>query len=501
MEEITFDKEGRDKLIEGINKLNRAVSSTLGPSGKTVIIPANDTYDEYIVTKDGVSVANSIVLKDPIENIGAKLIKQAAQNTVDEAGDGTTTSTVLATAFINNLKDFDTKDINKAFDEIIPKVIDELKKNSRQLNHEDIKYVATISANNDSQIGELIQQAYDFSNIIKVEEGGDVDELECVSGMSLDVTYFSKKFITNPRKAEVDLIEPYVLLLDGKLDNFKAFEQVIISIAQENKPLLIITEHVHDNPLRYMESNKLSGNLDVCIIKAPGYSKHRKDLLRDISDFTGASLITDFSKTYNTNILGKLKSVKVTRTNSILVKHDDVDITEFLDTLKELSKSTELEAIDKKLIDERIVNLTGKVATIKVGARSEIERKERKDRYDDAVLAVACALEEGIVEGGGKALYYSIKSFCKNIDIDIKDTISLVNLETIQGQIAFSLLSPYNKIIENGSKINLLGNMFDLNIIDPLKVTRCALENAASVAKTILSTQTIVLNSNTWKHQ
>jgi len=495
--EIEFEKEGRDKMLAGINKLERAVGSTMGPNGKTVIIPDTEKYGEYKITKDGVSVANSIVFKDPVENIGAKLIKQAAQLTVDQAGDGTTTATVLATAFINNLKDFNSNEINKAFDEIIPKVIDELRKNSRQLKQEDIKHVATISANNDSKIGDIIQEAYNFSNIIKVEEGGDTDNLECIEGMSLPVSYLSKKFITNKRKAEVEQEEPFVLILDGKLENLKSFEQPIKQIASENGKLLIITEHVHENILRLLETNFLSGSLNVCVIKAPGYSKHRKDLLKDISDFTGAAVINDFNKPYNSSILGKLKSLKVTKTNSILVKHEDIDITESIDNLKsQLSYS--LDALDKSLLEQRITNLTGKVATIKVGGRSEIEMKERKDRYDDAVLAVACALEEGIVEGAGEALKlasWSVRT----------ESIYNKSIEEIGLILLYSLEAPQYKIKDNGASLLnettndfKIDNYFNNNIIDPLKVTRCALENAVSVAKTILSTEAIVLSHTEW---
>lgn len=503
MEEIYFDKEGRDKLLNGINKLNQAVGSTMGPMGKTVIIPDKDNPGKYKVTKDGVSVANSIRFKDAVEDIGAELIKQAANKTVDEAGDGTTTSTVLATAFVNNLKDFNSININKAFDEIIPKVIEELRKNSRQLKNEDIKYVATISANNDMEIGSLIQQAYDFSSIIKVEEGGDKDKLELIEGMSLNTSYISKDFITNKRKGESELNNPHVLLLEAKLDNIKPFIHIIETIAERNEELLIITEHVHESILRRLEDNVVNRGLKLSIIKSPGFSKHRKDLLKDISTFIGAHLINDLSVNYSMDVLGRLKSFKASKNTSILIKEDNIDLTNIIEELKEYSKSIELTSYDKELLEQRISNLTGKVAIIKVGGRSEIEMKERKDRYDDAVLAVACALEEGIVEGGGKALEQTLKSFLNqiniSIDIDNPQYISEADINSIEGSIALSLLKPFQQIIKNGSEININENMFDLNIIDPLKVTRCALENAVSVAKTILSTEAIVLNYLEWK--
>lgn len=492
MKEVHFNKEAREGLISGINKLNKAVGATMGPDGKTVIIPDEESkiYGQYKITKDGVSVARSIFFKDPLENIGAQLIKQAAEKTVDEAGDGTTTSTVLATAFINNLKDFKTNDINKAFDEIIPKVLEQLKANSRELKHEDIKHVASISANNDLVIGELIQQAYNFSSIIKVEESNNTeDKLELIDGMSLNVSYFSKNFITNSKKGLCELDEPEVLIIDGKLEDLKPFQSMIQRIANEKKSLLIITEHVHDTVLRILESHVLSGNINLCIIKSPGFSKHRQDLLRDLSDFTGATLITDLNK-IPALYLGKLKACKISKNSSLLLKDKDIEIIDFIENLKELVKSEDLETYDKELIQQRIENLTAKVSIIKVGGKSELEMKERKDRYDDAVLAVACALEEGIVEGGGEALMWSSLRLNKTYDEQPGPSKYILR----------SLMSPKYTIHENGlerrTDLSLTG--FDLNIIDPLKVTRCALENAVSVAKIILSTEAIVLNRQEW---
>lgn len=499
MQEIYTDKEVRDKLISGINKLSEAVGKTMGPKGATVIIPDKDTYGKYKVTKDGVSVAREVKLSDPIENIGAELIKQAAEKTVFEAGDGTTTATILASAFVNNLKDFESNEINKAFDEIIPKVLEQLKLNSRELKRKDIKHVASISANNDIQIGDLIQQAYNHSNIVKIEEGDHTEDvLELIEGMSLPVSYFSKHFINNERKGTCEFNEPNMLLLDGKLEKLENFRAAIEKAAEPGQSLLIITEHVHEQALRKLESLVLSGNLNLCIIKTPGVGKHRRDLLRDLSDFTGATVITDFNKTYNDKILGQLKSCAITKNNSILVKHPDIEIEEFIDVLKELSASKDLESYDKELVLQRIEHLTGKVSIIKVGGKTPNEIKERFDRYDDAVKAVACALEEGIVEGGGYAL--------------IKSTLNLEIPENnlIYSEILKSLQKPYctifkeRKIIysDNSEVYNFDMNidMFDQNIIDPLKVTRCALENAASVAKVILSTKAVVLNESEWKH-
>ena len=482
--EIYFKDEARNLLFNGVKKLHDAVVVTMGPNGRTVII--SNQYGDPEITKDGVKVAREIYFKNPIENIGAKIVKEVAELQVDLAGDGTTTAIALANSFIQNLKEFDSNEINKSFDIIIPKVLQELKLGSKKLEQKDIKYLASISANNDIHIGDVIQQAYDHASIIKVEESNDnKDSIEFIDGMSLQVSYFSKHFVNNNKKAECNFDEPYVLLIDGKLENLKSFENPIKQIAENNESLLIITESLSENLLRLLESNVLSGSLKLCVIKSPGFSQHRKDVLRDISDFTGADLINNFTKQYNIESFGKLKSLKVNKNNSILVKHPDVDIKEYIDDLISLSKIKDLTKQDKELIDQRISNLTGKVSIIKVGGVSEIEMKERKDRYDDAVLATACALEEGIVQGGGIALY--------NANQIVAKTIKNLSHNSIELGILTSLNKPIDII-----GVPVTTNMFEKNIIDPLKVTRCALENAVSVAKTILSTDAVVLNERQW---
>lgn len=482
--EIYFKNEARQLLFSGVEKLSQAVASTMGPNGRTVII--SNEYGDPEITKDGVKVAREINFKNAIENIGAKIVKEVAELQVDLAGDGTTTAIVLANAFIQNLKSFDSKEINKAFDEIIPKVLEQLKLKSKKLAQKDIKYLASISANNDTNIGDIIQQAYNHASIIKVEESNEnKDSLELIDGMSLPVSYFSKHFINTIKKAECNLEEPFVLLIDGKLENLKSFETAIKAIAEDNDSLLIITESISENLLRLLESNVLNGSLKLCVIKSPGFSQHRKDLLNDISDFTGACLINDFTKQHDITSFGRLKSLKVAKNNSILVKHPDVDIKEYIEDLIDLSKLKELSKQDKELVDQRISNLTGKVSIIKVGGVSEIEMKERKDRYDDAVLATACALEEGIVQGGGLALYHANQITAKSIKSLKHNTVELAILS--------SLNEPSNII-----NVPVLTDMFKENIIDPLKVTRCALENAVSVAKTILSTDVVVLNERQW---
>ena len=487
MKEITFSKEVRDTLLSGINKACQAVSATLGPNGKTVIISDSSKLGQYKVTKDGVSVINSIVLKNPIENIGVQLLREAANKTVEEAGDGTSTSTVLATAFVNNLKDFNTVDINKTFDDIIPKVIEQLKLNSRELKHEDIKHVASISANNDLQIGELIQQAYNHSDIVKIEESSNTEDiLDALPGMALPVSYFSKHFITNQSKGTCEFTNVNTLIIDGKLEKLENFRSILELTQQPNNSLLIIIEDIHEQALRKLETFVLSQSLPICVIKSPGFSKHRKDLLQDLCDFTGSTLITDLTKSYNTDTLGKLQSCKISKNNSILVKDDNIDIYDKLGVLNELFKNTELTEYDKDLIKQRIEYLKGKISIIKVGGKSELEMKERFDRYDDAVKAVACALEEGIVEGGGKVL------------TQIMFNIANTDHSELEKQLLIALSKPQRIITDNGAIFDYEKTMFEQNIIDPLKVTRCALENAVSIAKIILSTEAIVLNENEW---
>lgn len=488
IKEIYFKEEAKGLLFSGIQKLHDAVASTLGPNGKTVII--TDEYGKPYVTKDGVSVARKIYFKDPVENIGASLIKEVCELQVKQAGDGTTTAIVLANAFIQNLKDFDSKDINKAFDEIIPKVIEQLKLNSRELKREDIKHVASISANNDIQIGNIIQQAYSFSDIIKVEESNNLeDSLESIEGMQLDVSYMSKRF-TNTPKEHCELDNPNILLLDGKLEDLMSFKNILEKVSSLDESLLIITEYVSEKELRKLESNVMSGNIKLCVIKTPGFGPIRKDFIRDLSDFTGAEIVNvQPGKQYSLSCLGKLKSCTITKNNSLLIKHEDINVDEIVEGLTELSKNKELTNYDVEIINKRIENLTAKASIIRVGGGSEIEMKERKDRYDDAVLAVACALEEGIVEGAGQALSNVSKKL-------IEEYIEYNNIEKY---ILKSIKNPSEIITKDGILIKShFKTLFDVNIIDPLKVTRCALENSVSIAKTILSTDTVILDERQW---
>jgi chaperonin GroEL len=488
--EIQFDKEVREGLVNGVNKLSNAVKCTMGPNGNTVIIPDAENYGKYKVTKDGVSVAREIYLQDPIENIGAQLVKQAAEETLEKAGDGTTTSTVLSQALINNLKEFSSNNINKTFDEIIPKVLIELKNESKKLRREDILHVASISANNDLQIGNIINKAFRNSDIVKIKKSSNIkDDVLLINGMSLEVGYFSKHFVTNTKKAITEFENPLVLIVDGKIEKLDQYRTILEYVAEENKSLLIITEHIHEQSLRKLETLVLSNNIKLCIIKTPGFGPHRKDLIKDLSIFTNSTVI-DTMKAFNANypksVLGTLESCSISKTESVLTKSKEVNIDEYLLDLESQLSELDKSDLSYDLLKQRIEYLKGSISIISVGGNTENEMNEKYDRYDDAVKAVKCALEEGIVQGGGLALYWTTQK--------VASTLKNLKPKSIEFNILQSLNAPVDII---GIPVNT--DMFKLNIVDPLKVTNTALLNAVAVTKTILSTNAVVLNKDEWK--
>lgn len=492
-EEVITGEEAKDQLIEGIDILAEAVLSTMGPMGKTVII--SDEYGRPYVTKDGVSVANAIKFKDPVKDIGAQLIKQVAQKTADEAGDGTTTSICLAQSFIRQglellNSEVSIVDLQNEIDQLTKETVKLLQKGSRKLRKKDIYKVAAISANNNQEIGKLIQQAYNHSDVVKVEEGKQKESvIETVSGMVLPVSYMSPRFINNDRKQEVNFDEALVLVLDKKLEDLTPYKQVLQYCSQENVPLIIFSEWVSDAVLRLLETNVINDYIKLAVVKAPGFGTYRRDYLADIADFTGATLITsDIKHPVRTKDLGKAVNISVGKTETVIGKHIDIDVTTKLGELKESLSVAKLPEYDMNFIKQRIDNLTGTMAIIKVGGTSEVEMKETKDRVDDAVLAVRSALEEGIIEGGGIALVRAYNVLKPNAS-DVRR--GLLNV----------LMTPYYQInVNSGGKVNTESTAcrFKMDILDPLKVTRCALENAASVAKTILSTEAVVLNESLW---
>jgi chaperonin GroEL len=482
MEEITLGKESRDKLLSGINKLANTVKVTLGPSGNTVIIA--DEKGKPYNTKDGVSVSNYIKLKDPIENIGIQLIKEAARKTADEAGDGTTTSTVLIQSFIQEgIKFLDSggtyNEIKEIFATCIPDIVHNLKLMSTTISENNIKDVATISANNDINIGELVQVAFNYSTNVKVEEGNAIkDSIEFIEGVSYPVTYHSKAFITDESKGIAELDNPQVLLLDCKLDNINKIVKIIKHCNKLELPLVIITEFISDDVLRLLETNQINGSLKLLPIKSPGYAQYRKEYIKDISILTGATIVNDLNNEPYPSVLGELKTATCKREETLLIPVDTDLIGGRINDLLSLSNQPDIDDYGKKMLLERINNLNGTLSIIKVGGKSDIEMKERYDRIEDAVFAVSSALEEGVIPGGGITLYKLSYRY--------------------DHPIIYNTLRSPNKIInENGASVDP-NEELSRDIVDPLKVTRCALENSASVALTILGTEAIVLNEYLW---
>jgi len=479
LEEIIKREELHNKLINGVNKLADVVVTTLGPNGSTVIIA--DGYDEPYITKDGVSVSNYTSLKDPVENIAATLLKQVAKNTVEQAGDGTTTSICLAQALINTgyiliASGLSYNTIKKSLEELEEYVVKELVKNAKKLKTSNIIDVATISSNNDKKIGNIIQTAYNHSLIVKVEEGTDLeDKLVTISGMELKTGYFNNAFINKPSKQSIVYDEPYLLLINGKLDKLDNIGKLLLGVKES--PIIIVADYFGDQVLSILKDNYNRGALKVGLMKSPGFAGHRKNLMEDISKYSGATLLDPNTKYTDMSVLGKLKHTSIGKDKTIITSENNIS-EDHLNNLKEILKNS-TETTDKHLLTERIENLTGNISIIKVGGKSEVEMKERKDRIDDAVLAVSCALEEGIIEGGGKALQ--------------------LIASTTNNKFVECLYAPKLAIVNNGAVIDYTEDFFEKGIIDPVKVTRVAIQNAISVAKTILGTNAVVLNERLWK--
>ena len=475
MKEIYKAEEVKEKILSGVNKLADTVLLTMGPNGKTVII--TDNMGRPYITKDGVSVANNITFKDPIEDTAATLLKEVAQRTVEQAGDGTTTSICLAQAFIN--KGYELLDegisyneIKESLDILEKDVLQQLQESSKKCTSKDIINVATISANNDSVIGEIINKAYSHSNIVKVEESdNEQDELVTVNGIQLDTPYFTKAFINNPKKGAIEYNKCKLVIYDGKVDNIKDLEPALKG--QQDLPIVIIADHFHDTVVSILKSNYNNGNLEIGLIKSPSFAESRRNIMKDIIAYTSAHYPNPSKDT--DLYISTIDSIFSDKDKTIISKKE-VDIESYLITLKFLLEN-EKDKNSKKLISNRINTLEGNLAVIKVGGKSELEMKERKDRIDDAVLAVKSALEEGVVKGGGVALIELISK------LDINYFMK-------------TLAEPFINIYPNEKMLTF--ELQDTKILDPLKVTRCALQNAISVAKTILSTEAIVLNDRLW---
>jgi len=408
----------------------------------------------------------------------------------------TTTAICLALSFIRMgleclSSEANINDVKEAIDNIVKDSVIHLEKNSKKLHKKDIFKVALISSNNDKELANIIQKAYNHSNIVKVEEGKQVlTTIETITGMSLPVSYFSNMFINNAKKQTVEFEKAVVLVLDKKLDDLSPYNTILTHCGNNNLPLVVFTEFISDSALRLMETNVNNKFLEAVVVKVPGFGQYRKDNIADIASYTGATVISNTnSSQLGIGVLGKTKNFEVGRTTTVLGRHDSIDVRQKIKDIEASLKVAKISDYDKEFLVDRIVNLTGTLSIIKVGGKSEIEMKETRDRAEDAVLAVKSAMEEGIVEGGGVALVRAFTALKSTKNNKIYKT--LLNV----------LMTPFSQIFINSSGLinkDFKGNRFDNNIIDPLKVTRCALENSASVAKTILSTEAVVLNEHLW---
>ena len=519
--EIVFGVESRDGLKRGVDKLANAVKVTLGPKGRNVVI--GKQHSSPVITKDGVSVAKEINLTDPLENLGAQIVKEVASKTADIAGDGTTTATVLAQAIITaGLKNVaagaNPMDLKRGIDKAVDVVVEYLDKIALpvDINTKQVKQVATISANNDEVIGSLIADAMNKvgkDGVITVEEAkGTETEVKTVEGMQFDRGYLSPFFITNQEKMEAELNSPYILVVDKKITAIKELIPALELAIQNNKPLLVIAEDISGEAFSTLVVNRVRGNLQVCAVKAPGFGDKRKEMMNDIAIVTGGTFISEE--------LGiKLEDVTVEqfgRCEKIVVSKDNTTIINGSGTKDAIEArvnqiKTQIEAstsdYDKEKLQERLAKLAGGVAVLYIGAPTEVEMKEKKDRVDDALHATRAAVEEGIVPGGGVALIRCAEK--------IKDLVGDNDDETIGMTIVRkSVEEPLRQIIKNAglddaeilayikvskpnygynARTNQYVDMIEAGVIDPAKVTRTAIENAASIAAMVLTTECIIV--------
>lgn len=516
--DIKFDIEAREGLKRGIDALANAVKVTLGPKGRNVII--SKSFGSPQVTKDGVSVAKEIELEDALENMGAQMVKEVASKTNDLAGDGTTTATVLAQAIVkeglkNVASGANPMDLKRGIDKAVVKIVEHLAKQAKEVgsSSEKIKQVASISANNDETIGELIAQAFEKvgkEGVITVEEAKGTDTyVDVVEGMQFDRGYLSPYFVTDSEKMVAELDRPYILLYDKKISTMKDLLPVLEPVAQSGKPLLIIAEDIDGEALATLVVNKLRGTLRIAAVKAPGFGDRRKAMLEDIAILTGGTVIAEergFTLENATiDMLGTAERVSIDKDNTTIVNGagKSEDIKARAAQIKAQIENTTSD-YDREKLQERLAKLSGGVAVLYIGAASEVEMKEKKDRVDDALHATRAAVEEGIVAGGGIALLRAKSALAKikpvNADEETGIKIILKALEAplrtivenagVEGSVIVSkVLESSREAFGYNAKSGQYTDMFRAGIIDPKKVTRVALENAASVAGMILTTE------------
>ncbi|WP_297439894.1 chaperonin GroEL [Sulfurimonas sp.] len=519
--EIIFSDSARNSLARGVQKLTDAVKVTMGPRGRNVLI--QKSYGAPVITKDGVSVAREVELNDPLEDMGAQLVKEVASNTADEAGDGTTTATVLANAiFSEGLRNItagaNPVEVKRGMDKACDAILANLKEASKSIKDKsEIAQVATISANADAKIGNMIAEAMEKvgqDGVITVEEAkGIVDELDVVEGMQFDRGYLSPYFITNTEKMTAEIENPWILLVDSKINSLKDLLPVLEQVQKTNRPLLIIAEDVEGEALSTLVVNKLRGVLNISAVKAPGFGDRRKAMLQDIATLTAGTVISE--ETGHTlegaeiSMLGQAARVVIDKDNTVIVNGagNEEAVKARISEIKTQIEATTSE-YDKEKLQERLAKLSGGVAVIKVGAATETEMKEKKDRVDDALSATKAAVEEGIVIGGGAAL---VRAAAK-VTIDDLEGDQKIGAEIILRAVK----APVKQIAQNagfdtGVVVNAIENaknenigfnaatgeyvdMFEAGIIDPFKVERVALTNATSVSSLLLTTEAAIYN-------
>lgn len=518
--QLFFDIEARNRMKKGVDILSNAVKVTLGPKGRNVVLEKK--FGAPSITKDGVTVAKEIELEDPIENMGAQMVKEVASKTADIAGDGTTTATVLAQSIISEgLKMVaaggNPMDLKRGIDKAVSKVVEHLKGQSQAVGNDSskIQQVASISANNDNEIGKLIAEAMKKvgkEGVITVEEArGTETGIEVVEGMQFDRGYISPYFVTNSEKMEAELENPYILIYDKKISNMKDILHILEKVAQGGRPLLIIAEDLEGEALATLVVNKLRGTIKVAAVKAPGFGDRRKEMLEDIAKLTAGTVISEEQgyKLENADLtyLGQAKTVTIDKDNTTIVggKGKKDDITARINQIKAQIETTTSD-YDKEKLQERLAKLSGGVAVLNIGAATEMEMKEKKDRVDDALHATRAAVEEGIVPGGGVAFIRAIESLEKLKGSNEDETTGVAIVRR-------ALEEPLRQIVENAglegsivvqkvregkgdygfnARTEVYENLYKAGVIDPTKVTRIALENAASIAGMLLTTECVI---------
>ena len=518
--DITFNIEARDQLKKGVDALANAVKVTLGPKGRNVII--DKKFGAPSITKDGVSVAKEIELSNPIENMGAQMLKEVASKTADVAGDGTTTATVLAQAIITaGLKHVaagaNPMDLKRGIDKAVAIIVENLKLQSKAVgdDNQKIEQIATISANNDNAIGKLIAQAMDKvkkEGVITVEEAkGTETTVEVVEGMQFDRGYISPYFVTDTEKMQTVLENPYILIYDKKISTMKDILPILEKSVQSGRPLLIIAEDVDSEALATLVVNKIRGSLRIAAVKAPGFGDRRKAMLEDIAILTGGQLISEERgyKLENADLtyLGSAEKITIDKENTIIVNGAGAkeDIVSRVNQIKAQIENTTSD-YDREKLQERLAKLAGGVAVLYVGAATEVEMKEKKDRVDDALHATRAAVEEGVVPGGGIAYIRAIESLnnAKGINDDETFGFNIVkrSLEEPLRQIVANAGGEGSIVVQKvkegtgdfgfNARTDVYENLFAAGVIDPTKVTRVALENAASIAGMLLTTECVL---------